>query len=225
MISDRQTQLLKLVVEHFTETSQPVGSKFLVDEGGLDVSGATVRNEMRELEEAGFLTHPHTSAGRVPTEAGYQYYVDHLLLPKEPTKKERDDVDEIIHDFADRERMKAIARYTASRLHAATIISMTNGSVYYTGLSELFGQPEFRDYAHTIEVSSIFDQCEERLPAVDRLMSDNTTVLIGRRNPLGRACSLVGKKVSDNHVFLLLAPMRMQYNRAVGFLNHISQYV
>ena len=79
MISERKQQLLKLIIENHIETAEPIGSKFLVSSGDLKVSDATVRNEMRDLENAGFLTHPHTSAGRIPTEEGYKYYVNDLI--------------------------------------------------------------------------------------------------------------------------------------------------
>jgi heat-inducible transcriptional repressor len=78
-LTDRQRQLLRLVVEEHVATGQPVGSKSLVQRAGLSVSSSTVRSVLAELEARGFLTHPHTSAGRVPTERGYRYYVDRLL--------------------------------------------------------------------------------------------------------------------------------------------------
>ncbi len=76
------------MVEEYVATSQPVGSKTLVERAGLDVSSSTVRNELAELERLGLLTHPHTSAGRVPTEAGYRIYVDALLTGPEPSRGE-----------------------------------------------------------------------------------------------------------------------------------------
>lgn len=74
----RTEKILKLIVEHFIKTAQPVGSQTLIDEYGLDCSSATVRGEMNALEKAGYLEKTHTSSGRVPSKAGYQYYVDHL---------------------------------------------------------------------------------------------------------------------------------------------------
>jgi heat-inducible transcriptional repressor len=82
--SQRQRDLLRLVVEEYVSTGQPVGSKSLVERGGLRVSSSTVRNDLQELESLGLLTHPHTSAGRVPTESGYRFYVDELLQRLEP---------------------------------------------------------------------------------------------------------------------------------------------
>ena len=82
MLETRKEKILGLIVDSYTQNAEPVGSKFLVEECGLEVSGATVRNEMRDLEEQGYLTHPHTSSGRMPTEIGYQYYVEHIMKPK-----------------------------------------------------------------------------------------------------------------------------------------------
>lgn len=86
-LSQRRQAVLALVVQEYITSAQPVGSKSVVDDYGLRVSPATIRNEMKALEEQGFLTHPHTSAGRVPTEEGYRYFVEHLL-PEQPLAPE-----------------------------------------------------------------------------------------------------------------------------------------
>lgn len=83
MITERQSKLLKLIVEEYIKSANPVGSSGLCDK--LNCSSATIRNEMAYLEEIGFLEKTHTSSGRVPSEAGYRYYVDHLMKPKEMT--------------------------------------------------------------------------------------------------------------------------------------------
>lgn len=79
MLTERQKTILDLVVRGYITTAVPVGSKALTGQPGLNVSSATVRNEMASLEEAGYLTHPYTSAGRIPTEKGYRYFVEHLM--------------------------------------------------------------------------------------------------------------------------------------------------
>jgi heat-inducible transcriptional repressor len=78
-LTDRQRVILEYVVEDYVAAGQPVGSKALTTRRGMPVSASTVRYELAELEELGFLTHPHTSAGRVPTDLGYRFYVDRLL--------------------------------------------------------------------------------------------------------------------------------------------------
>ena len=83
-LTDRQREILLRLVEEYIATGQPVGSKYLVDRTGLSVSSSTVRGELAELERRGLLTHPHTSAGRVPTETGYRLFVEGLLDRLEP---------------------------------------------------------------------------------------------------------------------------------------------
>jgi heat-inducible transcriptional repressor len=78
-LTGRQRELLALVIEEYVTTGQPVGSKTLVQRLGLGIAPSTARSDLAELERLGLLTHPHTSAGRVPTEHGYRYYVDRLL--------------------------------------------------------------------------------------------------------------------------------------------------
>jgi heat-inducible transcriptional repressor len=82
-LTGRQRTILARLIGEYVATGQPVGSKYLVDRGGLGVSPSTVRNELAELEAQGFLTHPHTSAGRVPTERGYRFYADELLAKQD----------------------------------------------------------------------------------------------------------------------------------------------
>jgi heat-inducible transcriptional repressor len=77
-MDDRKATVLRAVVESFIDTAQPVGSRAVADLAGLDVSAATIRNDMAALEAEGYLSQPHTSAGRIPTEAGYRYFVDAL---------------------------------------------------------------------------------------------------------------------------------------------------
>src|SRR3989338_11285351 len=75
----RKDRVLAIVVDEYVKNVSPVGSQLLVERYRLDLSPATVRNILAELEEEGFLMHPHTSAGRIPTQRGYRYYVDHLI--------------------------------------------------------------------------------------------------------------------------------------------------
>jgi heat-inducible transcriptional repressor len=77
-MDDRKAAILKAVIEEFVETGQPVGSSTVARATALGVSSATVRNEMAVLEREGYVTHPHTSAGRIPTDKGYRFFVDHL---------------------------------------------------------------------------------------------------------------------------------------------------
>jgi heat-inducible transcriptional repressor len=81
MLDERKAAILRAVVEEYIETAQPVGSSHVACAPGVEVSSATIRNEMAQLEAEGYLSQPHTSAGRVPTEKGYRFFVDHLRSP------------------------------------------------------------------------------------------------------------------------------------------------
>ena len=89
MPSERRMEVLRAIVEDYVATSEPVGSRSLAERHGLGVSPATVRNDMAALEEAGYITQPHTSAGRIPTDAGYRLFVDRLSTVKPLTAAER----------------------------------------------------------------------------------------------------------------------------------------
>ena len=78
-LTDRQETILRMIVEEYVASAIPVPSDRIAGRAGLKVSSATVRNEMMELEELGLLTHPHTSAGRMPSDLGYRYYIDRLM--------------------------------------------------------------------------------------------------------------------------------------------------
>lgn len=81
MLDERKTAILSVVVQEYIATAQPVGSSHIAGASGIEVSSATVRNEMAVLEHEGYLVQPHTSAGRIPTDKGYRFFVDHLATP------------------------------------------------------------------------------------------------------------------------------------------------
>jgi len=225
-MDERKQQLLKLIIENYISTGSPVGSQFLIETSELEFSAATVRNEMRDLEETGMLMHPHTSAGRIPTEAGYRYYVENLMKPIILENKTKQEVDLIVKQSDYKEKAKSLGKLVASKINSAVIIAFEGKSVYYTGISNLFSQPEFRDYAHTVQFSTIFDQCEDRMDDLYELIdSQSAKVLIGNQNPLGGACGLIGTRLNKNDLFAVLGPMRMDYGRGLGLLNYIHTII
>jgi len=89
VLDERKLAVLRAIVEDYVSTTEPVGSKSLVDRHGLDVSPATIRNDMAVLEEQGFIVQPHTSAGRIPTDKGYRLFVDRLSAVRPFSTAER----------------------------------------------------------------------------------------------------------------------------------------
>ena len=131
LLSQRQGDILRRVVEEYVATGQPVGSKTLVERAGLDLSSSTVRAELADLERRGLLTHPHTSAGRTPTEAGYRVYVDELLARPQSRPAEfplglaaaRAEVDEALQATTDAlsQVSRLLALVSSPPLEAATV--------------------------------------------------------------------------------------------------------
>ncbi|NLI16812.1 MAG: heat-inducible transcription repressor HrcA [candidate division Zixibacteria bacterium] len=95
-LSEREKQILKLLVDHYISTAEPVGSRTLSKQPGLGLSPATIRNILKDLEDMGYLTQPHTSAGRMPTNLGYRSYVDYLLKPENLSDAEKNLINEKI---------------------------------------------------------------------------------------------------------------------------------
>jgi heat-inducible transcriptional repressor len=101
VLDDRKLEVLRAIVEDFVSTNEPVGSKALAERHGLGVSPATVRNDMAALEEEGYITHPHTSAGRIPTDRGYRLFVDQLSTVKPLSAAEKRAIETFLEGAGD----------------------------------------------------------------------------------------------------------------------------
>jgi len=224
-MTERQEQLLKLIIEQYIETAEPIGSKVLVAQNDLKVSDATVRNEMRVLEERGFLTHPHTSAGRIPTASGYKHYITKLMQPTFLEKELESELRGAVDGVSQRkERVKVMVKRLAPYTGTAFIVAFGRDAVYYTGISQLFAQPEFHNIANMVTMSGVFDHCEERIGTViDALDGKKIGVLIGEENPLGSVCGLVGTVLKGGITVVSLGPMRMDYARSTGTIGFILE--
>ena len=116
-LSERKKKILRAVVENYIETAEPVGSKLLAKELGLDVSSATIRNEMAELESLGYLEQPHTSAGRVPSPLGYRMYVNELMEQHRLSLEETETINNSLnHRLTQLDRLVADAGQVISKL-------------------------------------------------------------------------------------------------------------
>ena len=125
VLSDRKKQILKAIIDAHIEYGEPVGSKYLAQDAGLNCSSATIRNEMAELEALGLLEQPHTSAGRVPSQLGYRYYVNALLRRYRMTTDEIEQINETLHQkMSEMDGILAEASRLASRITNYTGISV-----------------------------------------------------------------------------------------------------
>ncbi len=96
MISDRQLKILEAIISDFIDTAQPVGSRTISKKYPLGISSATIRNEMADLEELGYLLQPHTSAGRVPSDLGYRLYVDSMVHENSISSRDKEIIQSLL---------------------------------------------------------------------------------------------------------------------------------
>ncbi len=121
-LDERKLKILQTVIQNYLETGEPVGSRTISKATDLNLSSATIRNEMADLEEMGYIVQPHTSAGRIPSDKGYRLYVDHLMQEKE---KEVEDLKSELLEKSDRmdQLLKQAAKVLANETNYASIIS------------------------------------------------------------------------------------------------------
>lgn len=208
--------------EHIA-TAAPVGSNLLVAKTGLDVSSATLRNEMADLEEAGLLRQPHTSAGRVPTEAGYQFYVDNFLEVHPLNNKSASALSKIKKHYKlrDREFYKALAKEMASISRETVIVAFGGRDIYYTGFSNLFAKPEMTGVS--INFGNMIDKMNDVMHSAYHKINDHKVhMMIGKNNPFGNDCASVLAKI-DDHLIVVLGLMRMDYDENASILNFMQE--
>ncbi|MFA5163548.1 MAG: hypothetical protein WC441_03390 [Patescibacteria group bacterium] len=223
MISDRKKIILQTLVKEYIKTAQPVSSGVLVEKYKLDISPATVRNELMELEDEGYIFQPHTSAGRVPTEAAYELELTSSRKKKDLKEAERKALES---SFSNNEAsFRQTAKLIADLSNGAVFWAFHKNDLYYTGLSNLFSQPEFTRLDMVCDVSEIIDRLEEIIGDVFEDFENGKQVLIGSKNPFGAFLSTVLVKYKSNKqsgLFGILGPMRMDYARNLALVEFIK---
>jgi heat-inducible transcriptional repressor len=144
-LTQRRNRLLQIIIDEHVQTAQPVGSAALVDKYHLTVSSATIRNEMAALEEDGLISQPHTSAGRVPTDAGYRYYVEALMREEQIPEELQSTIRHQFHQAAREleEWARLAAAILASRLHNAAVVTTPHSPEARVRLLELVGVHDY----------------------------------------------------------------------------------
>ena len=226
-MTERQAKLLAAIIEQYAEIAAPVGSITLAKLFG--VSSATIRAEMATLEEHGYIAQPHTSAGRVPTDKGYRFYVNQLSDVPQPN-----DVSQIADRNA-RAIDARVATYTdrtdrAIRSAVDSLVEITRNlglatigdQLYMNGMGNLFSQPEFA--ANPAQVARLLDNLDPWLR--EAAPNEPLNVFIGAENPIGKSsqASLIISRFrspySDNSYIGVLGPTRQDYAKVMRLVRH-----
>lgn len=236
----RQREILYAVIREYIRSARPVSSAALVERYHMDLSTATVRNEFADLEELGLLTHPHTSAGRVPTDLGYRFFVEALMGEPELGPDEQVTLS---HQFrqaaADatewlRLAASALARVTAEaalatydRVLEPAEVTWTR-EIHYEGIDRILAQPEFAAGERVREIVALLADralLARVLPAT--LDEGQVAVTIGSENtlePLRSFSLVVGRYGAAGPLGYVgvVGPRRMDYRRTIAAVRYVG---
>ncbi len=234
-LSKRQQYILEKIVREHVRTARPVSSKQLRRKYALDVKSATIRRDFVQLTEAGYITQPYTSAGRLPTDRGYRFFVDRLQKKcpsfriaeriAEEGKSLKENADDPLHFFS------AITQLLAGscRSLAASYVIDEDAVSVKAGWSQVARKPEFEDAELVRDFLAMLEQLDER---IDRLIQDkergSVDVFIGResRMPHSRPFSVImtcGRYGVFSSAVVLVGPKRMPYPRNMGIMRELSE--
>ncbi len=227
-MTDRQKKILQAIVEQYAEVASPVGSSLMAKL--FNVSSATIRAEMAELERAGYIDQPHTSAGRIPTDKGYRFYVNNIAEAGEETPAERRAEKALATRVTQGGVPDRIIRNAVDTLVELTHnlgIATIGDQLYMSGLSNLFGQPEFMNADQVREVARLLDNLEPWL--YEAAPNEPLSVYIGQENPIGRSagCTLIVSRFrssySDRSYVGVLGPTRQSYRDVMNLVRRTGE--
>ncbi|MBL7130027.1 MAG: hypothetical protein ISS45_01250 [Candidatus Omnitrophica bacterium] len=229
----RRKEILRRTIEYYLETAQPISSEALLENYGLDFSSATIRGVFKDLEQKGYLMHPHTSSGRIPTDLGYRFYIDDLMHKMDLSLEEKNTLKKFFNSYLAMKRnvLENASRIISNFTHYVGIVNDEDQhKIYYCGWSHLLEQPEFKNID---TIHSIFKALEEDrlLELMNRQMDDPIEVVIGEECdcPEMSNCALIISECSIPKRKLgrlaVLGPKRMAYSRVMPMVDYLSELI
>ena len=232
----RRREILLAAIELYLNSCLPVSSDVLRKKRKVSLSSASVRNVFSELEDIGYLTHPHTSAGRVPTDDGYRFYINTLLKKKRLSREESNFIDKIYElkvselDGLLFETSKIMSDFT----HYTSIVYFFDDKgqkMYSQGVRYMLEHPEFSDVRKARAIMEVLEKKEELIDLVNRNFTDQTHVYIGKECacPEMEECSLIISRYTAQGNrrgrLALVGPKRMAYDEVIPLMDYICEAV
>jgi len=226
MISARQEQILQGLVASYIQEAQPISSQHLQESYGFALSCATIRNELAELTELGYAVQPHTSAGRVPTDKGYRFMVDHVLKERAEVAKPA----ELLSHFQGPDTaslLSKMARGLSDSSSLVTAVSFKN-LFWKEGWESLFLQPEFSSREVLLSFTKFVDDAEGYLPFLRA--SSSLVISIGGEVGFSNVKDFsilvaVHEHGKERLIVALLGPRRMAYQKNIELLSSLKAMV
>ncbi|MBT3413091.1 MAG: hypothetical protein HOJ15_02950 [Candidatus Jacksonbacteria bacterium] len=225
MLTDRQKIILSNVLEEYIHTAQPVGSKVMVEKYLPSLSSATIRNEMAALEELGYISQPHTSAGRVPTTQAYKYYVEQLSHAQTSNESLADKFKQIAKEGNERIRIKQLVKEVADQTGESVMVSFAEDDLYYTGISNLLSKPELVNPEFLEDISQFLNHLDGVSLNILQRRFQTVKVLVGEQGGLSVYCSMIVIPVmfeSGLGMIALFGLTRMDYKKNRDIMTTLS---
>ncbi|MEK7193622.1 MAG: hypothetical protein AAB652_02430 [Patescibacteria group bacterium] len=226
MLQDRTAKILETSIREFIKTGEPVSSGELFDQYDFGIRPARIRSELQLLTEMGFLEQPYHSAGRVPSDTGYQFFVERILEKNE----EHNSLDRTFEHFLKRSQWEDLIESMSDHLGILGVIDdFQGGHVYKDGLDGLLEQLDWQDPGEIKEVVRDFENLDERLEEARGIFQEvsNVRVFIGKRSPVTESSqlSVIASEYRDgdkNILLLAIGPKRMNYQKVISVFQHLS---
>jgi transcriptional regulator of heat shock response len=232
-MEERHKKILAAVIEEYTKTAVPVGSKVLTEKYGFKISPATIRNDMNELEKEGLLHQPHTSAGRIPTDKGYRFFVEDIMPEKKLSVGDQKKMQtEILKLKAQNTRLTRTTAKLLSSLSGNLAISGLKSDLHDFGISELLEEPEFQSLDEFTRVAEMLDYIDENIDSILAEVKDGETkIFIGKENPIKEIsnCSMIVSpyktESGERGILALIGPKRMKYAKNKSLLDYMQRLI
>ncbi len=227
MITERQGEILNRIVQEYISLAEPISSQLLEKKHRLGISPATIRNEMQKLTESGYLLQPHTSAGRVPTDKGYRFFVDDLLennlrnFERNFNKQMEDSLDFI----------KEATRFLAEESSDLALgYSVNQKIIWKEGWQDIFKEPEFSEPGFAASFAKMIDDFEENIKEMffpeTCLPAGMVKIYIGKENPVSKVKDFsIITSGFEGGLFAILGPKRMSYDKNIELFKKLWEKI
>src|SRR3989344_4742500 len=233
LMTDRRKAILKAIIRLYTKDAQPVGSKNLAERFNFGIGPAMIRQEMMILEKEGYLTQPHTSAGRIPTDMAYRLYISELAeSPDELSLKEQKRISNEVGRTHDdwHELFKEVSRIVSDISGELSVAGLASGEAHYMhGFSQLAQEPELQDRHSIDNLFRFMDEMDQYFDHLwSSLLSNSYGVFIGSENPIKeiRSFSVVTGRYTlpkgEAGFISIIGPKRMDYRKNVALVRYVS---
>lgn len=232
----RQEQILITTIEEYVKSADPVGSQELMREYSLPYSSATIRNIMAELEKDGYLYQPHVSAGRIPTDKGYRYFVNYVTKKQLQNMNlaEQKHLQEELLKLRLREKMLArtLAKLLASFSNSLAITGLLEEREFFeSGIKHLVSQPDFQNVDEICQIAEVLDYLDENIEKLTKeLHPKQVKTFIGKENCFTESgdCAIVISQCvlpdGGRGIVAILGPKRMEYKRNISIIEQVTKF-